>query len=279
MNRSLNLGMRMICLVLCLVCLLSAILPAAADQTTPEEQPVAQSMTTVVRKSASASSISIGQLEEGTAVTVLSEHGDFYRVDCYDMVGYIAKTQIAHKDDDKYYVNCDPASQETRWLNYTDHAEVFALRNSLEALASKQIGSRYVRGGTRPGAFDCSGLTYYLYGKHNIGLHRTATQQLQDGILVPKDGMQVGDLIFFHAPGRPDAVSHVGIYVGDNQMIHSGSKGVARVNLDVDYYQDYFLCARRIVNVDTAKLEQQPVVARITSDFLTANSVSGRTVN
>ena len=277
MNRSLNLGMRMICLVLCLVCLVSVILPAAADQTTPEEQPVAQSMTTVVRQFASAASTPIGQFEDGTVVTVLAEQGGFYRVDCYDMVGYIAKNQIAHRDDGKYYVNCDPASEETRWLTYTDHADALAMRHSLLALAGKQIGSRYVRGGTRPGAFDCSGLTYYLYGKHDIGLHRTATQQLQDGILVPKDGMQVGDLIFFHFPGRPNSVSHVGIYVGNNEMIHSGSKGVVRADLDVDYYEDYFLCARRIVNVDAAQLEL-PVMAAAEGGILNANSVSGRTV-
>ena len=277
MNRSLNLGMRMICLILCLICLVNMMIPAAAEQTTPDEQPLAQTMTTVVRKTAALSSTPIGQFEDGTVITVLDERGDFYKVDCYDMVGYIAKTQIAHTDD-KYYVNCDPASQETRWLSYTDHAEALAMRHSLLALAAKQIGSRYVRGGTRPGAFDCSGLTYYLYGKHGIGLHRTATQQLQDGILVPREGMQVGDLIFFHFPGRPDAVSHVGIYVGNNEMIHSGSKGVVRANLDVDYYEDYYLCARRIVNADAAQLEQ-PVAVMAESGFLTTNSLSGRTVN
>lgn len=278
MNRSLHLGMRLICLTLCLVCLLSVVRPAAADQTAPEEQTAAQTMTTVVHLRASASSAPIGQMENGTAVTVLKEQKNFYKVDCYDMVGYIAKSQIVHTEDGEYYVNCDPDSSETRWLTYTDHAEALALRHSLMALADKQIGSRYVVGGTRPGRFDCSGLMYYIYGQHNIQLHRTAAQQMQDGIVVPWEGMQVGDLIFFYEPGRTYPASHVGIYVGNNQMIHSGSTGVVLSDLDVDYYVDYYLCARRIVNVNTTQLEQ-PVVANVAGSILPSNGISGRTVS
>lgn len=277
MNRSLNLGMRMICLVLCLVCLLSVVRPVAAEETAPEEQTAAQTMTTVVHLRASASATLIGQMENGTAVTVLKEQKNFYKVDCYDMVGYIAKSQIVHSEDGKYYVNCDPESSETRWLTYTDHAEALTLRHSLMALADKQIGSRYVTGGTRPGRFDCSGLMYYIYGQHGIQLHRTAAQQMQDGIVVPREGLQVGDLIFFYEPGRTYPASHVGIYAGNNQMIHSGSKGVVLSDLDVDYYVDYYLCARRIVNVNTVQLEQP--VARIADSLLTASGVSGRTAN
>lgn len=274
MNRSLNLGMRMICLVLCLVCLLSVIQPVKAEQTT-EERPVAQTLTTVVRLRASSRATPIGQIENGAAVTVLKEQKTFYKVDCFDMVGYIAKTQIVHSDDGKYYVNCDPESAETKVLTYTDHAEALALRHSLMALADKQIGSRYVTGGTRPGRFDCSGLMYYLYGQHGVKLHRTAAQQMQDGIVVPKEGMQVGDLIFFYEPGRTYPASHVGIYVGNNQMIHSGSKGVVLSDLDVDYYAKYFLCARRIVNVNAA---EQTVTATVPG-ILPVSGVSGRTVN
>ena len=272
MNRSLNLGMRMICMVLCLVCLLSVVRSVQA-----EEQTVAQTMTTVVHLRASAASAPIGQMENGTAVTVLKEQRDFYKVDCYDMVGYIAKSQIVHRDD-KYYVNCDPESAETLWLTYTDHAEALTLRHSLMALADEQIGSRYVTGGTRPGSFDCSGLMYYIFGQHGIDLHRTASQQMRDGIVVSREGMQVGDLIFFHETGKTYPASHVGIYVGNNQMIHSASKGVILTDLDEEYYAKYYLCARRIVNVDAAQLEQS-MTATVADGILSPNSISGRTAN
>lgn len=277
MNRSLHLGMRMICLTLCLVCLLSVIRPAAAEVTTTEEQTVAQTMTTVVYLRASTGAAPIGQMEDGTAVTVLDELRDYYKVDCYDTVGYIAKSQIVHRDD-KYYVNCNAESEHTRRMTYTDHAEVLALRHSLTALARKQLGSRYVLGGSRPGTFDCSGLTYYLYGKHSIGLHRTASQQLQDGIVVSREGVQVGDLIFFREPGTITAASHVGIYIGNNKIIHSASAGVIVTDLDEGYYLRNYLCARRIVNVAATQLEQPVAVSR-SIGILSTNGVSGRTVN
>lgn len=277
MNRSLHLGMRMICLTLCLVSLLSVVRPVAAEETTLQEQPVAQTMTTVVYQRATAGSAPIGQLENGAVVTVLKELRDFYQVDCYDTVGYIAKSQIVHRDE-KFYVNCDPESKHTRWMTYTAPAEALALRHSLTALAERQRGSRYVLGGSRPGAFDCSGLTYYLYGKHSIDLHRTASQQLQDGIVVSREGVQVGDLIFFREPGTITAASHVGIYVGNNKMIHSASAGVILTDLDEGYYLRNYLCARRIVNVAAAQLEQ-PVAAIRSTGILATNGVSGRTVN
>lgn len=278
MNRSLHLGMRMICLALCLVCLLSVVRPVAAEETAPDEQTAAQTMTTVVHLRASDDSAPIGQMENGTAITVLKEQRDFYKVDCYDMVGYIAKSQVVHSEDGKYYVNCNAESTETRWMTYSDHAEALTLRHSLMALADKQIGSRYVIGGARPGRFDCSGLMYYLYGQHSIGLHRTASQQMQDGIVVSREGIQVGDLIFFSESGRTYPASHVGIYVGNNQMIHSGSKGVVMADLDVDYFAKNYLCARRIVNVDIAQLEQ-PAATSMTGGILSSNSISGRTAN
>ena len=272
MTRSLNPGMRLFCALMCIVCIFGFVRPAAAEQTALSAD---QTYTAIVHLKASSGSQSIGQLEDGTKVTVLGKSGDYYKIDCYDMVGYIAKSQVVHTEDDEYYVNCQAGSSQTRTLTYTGHAEALEDRHSLFALAKKQLGSRYVWGGTRPGGFDCSGLTSYLYSKHGIKLHRTAAQQLQDGIIIPKDALQVGDLIFFYEPGRTYPASHVGIYVGNNQIIHSGSKGVCYADLDVDYFVKYYLCARRIIYTDTVSVT--PVQARIATDTLTVHSVSGRT--
>lgn len=274
MTRSLHLGMRILCFVLCLVGLLSMLPPTVA---TAEEDTTPKTLTAVIRLNAREGATPIGQLEDGTQVTVLDEGKAFYKIDCYDMTGYVAKKQIVHREDGNYYVNCTPESSETRVMTYTPHTEALALRHSLVALGKENLGYRYRYGGTRPGGFDCSGLMLYLYGEHGIKLHRTASQQLQDGIPVPREGLQVGDLIFFCEPARSKLVSHVGIYIGDNRIIHSGSKGTEIADLDVNYYVKYYKCARRIINTAAAQM-QTASPAGVSRNILTADSISGRTV-
>ena len=256
MFRSRKLGLRLLVALLCLSCLLCNVRPMRATAAETEEK--AQTFTTLVHNRAYTSAAVIGQMENGTEIAILGQTREFYKVDCYDMTGYIAKTQILHTEDGKYYVNCDPESTETRVMEYTDHADALTLRHALLDLAKEQLGSRYVYGSSRPGAFDCSGLMYYLYGQYGIQLHRNASAQMQDGIIVAKEGLQVGDLIFFREYGETTLCSHVGIYAGNNQIIHAGSPGVVYADLDGDYFADYYLCARRIVNTGSATVEAAP---------------------
>lgn len=272
-------GLRVLSAVLCFACFLSNAQPAAAvsapepvsvSMSMAASEHTSQTMTTVVRLKANSASNPIGQMENGTKVTVLGKKGNYYKVDCYDMKGYILKSQIVHTKSGEYYIDCKADSSETRMLTYTDHVRALMLRNSLFSLAKEQLGSKYVYGGSRPGAFDCSGLTSYLFSENGIDLSRSAATQLQDGVIIPKEALQVGDLVFFYEPGRHYPASHVGIYVGNNQMIHSASKGVEYRSLDSAYYAKYFLCARRIINTS---------IEQTVSDSLAVNSVSGRVIN
>ena len=268
MTRLQNLGMRIVSLVLCLACLLVLAQPTAASAQSSEAQ---QILTTVVHYSAYYSASVIGQLENGTKVTVLGQKKSFYKVDCYDMKGYIAKSQIVHTEDDEYYVNCVEGSSETKVLTYTDYAQALTMQHSLLALAKEQLGSRYVYGASRPGAFDCSGLTTYLYGQHSISIHRTASTQLQDGVIIPREALQVGDLIFFREGRSSTIATHVGIYVGENKMIHAGGVGVEYEDMDGVYVSRNYLCARRIINTSAVQLDTA------TDSALTVTSVTGRT--
>ncbi|MEU6761490.1 NlpC/P60 family protein [Streptomyces sp. NPDC046853] len=82
--------------------------------------------------------------------------------------------------------------------------------------AYKALGSPYVWGATGPDAFDCSGLTQAAYRSAGIALPRTTYAQIAEGERVPRSQLQPGDLVFFY-----QGISHVGIYVGDGQMIHA----------------------------------------------------------
>ncbi|MEV0638875.1 NlpC/P60 family protein [Streptomyces sp. NPDC050619] len=82
--------------------------------------------------------------------------------------------------------------------------------------AYAKLGSPYVWGATGPDAFDCSGLIQAAYRSAGISLPRTTYAQIDAGRRVSRSELLPGDLVFFYS-----GISHVGIYVGNGQMIHA----------------------------------------------------------
>jgi cell wall-associated NlpC family hydrolase len=98
-----------------------------------------------------------------------------------------------------------------------------ALRDSVVAVARRQIGRRYVLGGTTPsGGFDCSGLVRFVLATLRLGVPRTAAEQATSGHTIAADTgvLRPGDLVTF---GK-SRVHHVGIYTGDGRFIHASVK-------------------------------------------------------
>ena len=282
MMKPLHPGKRICMLALCLCLLISLIPPVAAAEASENTQPLpnekASTLTTVVRSYGFDGASVIGQMENGTKITVLGTWNNFYKVDLYDMKGYIAISQVVQNEAGEYFVACKEGSSETRVMYYESLTNALSLRKSMLALADKQNGTPYVYGGTRPGGFDCSGFTQFLYREHGITINRRASTQLQDGIVVPKEGMMPGDLVFFREAFETCEASHVGIYVGDNTIIHSGSKGICYANLDVDWFAETFLCARRVINTSAAQILEVPAPSTV-ADVCVVRSVSGRTAH
>jgi len=90
---------------------------------------------------------------------------------------------------------------------------------AVDAAMSKR-GSPYVYGAEGPDSFDCSGLTSWAYQQAGISIPRSSSAQSQSGTPVPREQLQPGDLVFFYSP-----VSHVGMYIGNGQMVHAPQEG------------------------------------------------------
>ncbi|WP_323375657.1 NlpC/P60 family protein [Streptomyces sp. RB17] len=82
--------------------------------------------------------------------------------------------------------------------------------------AYAKLGSPYVWGAAGPNAFDCSGLVQAAYRSAGISLPRTTYAQIDAGRRVSRSELEPGDLVFFYS-----GISHVGIYVGNGQIIHA----------------------------------------------------------
>ena len=93
------------------------------------------------------------------------------------------------------------------------------------ALASQFLGVRYVWGGADPlVGFDCSGLVMYVYGQLGIRLTHYTGAQFREGLQLPRDQLQPGDLVFFDEdPVR--GPQHEGIYIGDGRFIQAPHTG------------------------------------------------------
>ncbi|MEU9557624.1 NlpC/P60 family protein [Streptomyces fumanus] len=90
------------------------------------------------------------------------------------------------------------------------------------AAARSALGKPYVWGANGPTGFDCSGLTQWSYAQAGIGLPRTSQAQAGAGRRVPLAAARPGDLVAY----RDDA-SHIGMYVGNGQVIHAPYPGAA----------------------------------------------------
>lgn len=104
--------------------------------------------------------------------------------------------------------------------------------------ATRWIGVPYRYGGTEKRGVDCSGLTSQVFLKIlDVKMPRSSREQQQWCQHINRDKLRPGDLVFFATGSNPNRVSHVGIYIGNGDMIHaSSSRGVIVSNLDEKYY-------------------------------------------
>lgn len=241
-----------------------------------------------IRKGPSTSTDIVGQVESGTDVLLLWNDGDFVKVFYGDeyQSGYIVASALTLKDEwvskekveqvqaDVQKRREEAAAKKIAEEEAKKRAQEAAKKKSAEEAskavsksssasksvsnapasskgqaivneAKKYLGIKYVYGGSTPKGFDCSGLVKYVCAKNGISLSRTSAAQSKQGVTVSKSNLQPGDLLFFAKSGR---VHHVGIYIGNGQMIHAPHTGsyVKVDSINTAYRQREFYCAKRV---------------------------------
>ena len=151
----------------------------------------------------------VGSLKVGNVITIIGKSGNWYKITAGKVTGYVS----------------------AKYVTPMNELESSPVGEAAAALAKSLIGAPYVYGAEGPKSFDCSGLIYYIFEQLDYKLGRTATQQYQNnGEFVAFEDLEPGDLIFIYNPkydksGGTKPVTHVGIYVGDDQFIHASTSG------------------------------------------------------
>ena len=172
----------------------------------------------------------IATLNYGTAVQVLGKTNGWYKISYNGSTGYMSGDYIKIGDA--------PSSGGT------------ALGEKIAAYCQQFVGYPYVYGGASPSTgFDCSGLMYYVYGQFGYSIQRGAgSQYAYSGTSVAKSDLQPGDLVFFSSNGF-ESVTHVGMYIGNNKIVHASGTNVGVIISDLtsSYYTRVYYGAKRII--------------------------------
>jgi len=167
---------------------------------------------------------------KGTTLTVTGASGAWLKVkDAFGTTGYIRSDYVCYESGEA--------------------APALSTGAQLVSTAKSYLGYSYRWGGMSPSTgFDCSGFVNYVYDLYGYDLDRTAQQiYSNNGTYVTKDALQPGDVLCFG--WGSGSISHVGIYIGDGQMVHASTSttGVITSDINSDYYTRMFVGAKRIL--------------------------------
>ena len=102
----------------------------------------------------------------------------------------------------------------------------------------------YLYGGNTKSGLDCSGFIFLIHNEAGLSISRLSSADYFKQAK-PVQLPEPGDLVFFENTYKP-GISHMGIYLGNQQFVHAGSKGVEITNLSVSYWKDRFVSFKRL---------------------------------
>lgn len=185
----------------------------------------------------------------GSILKLLSSDEEFYKIE--------------FPDGRQAYILKDEAQEYETWLSSLDYTE-----ESLIATSKTLMGVPYLWGGTSTKGVDCSGYTKTIYYLNGMVIPRDASQQVHAGKPIDSiadfSKLKKGDLLFFGRKATettPEKVVHVGMWIGDNQFIHSSEMvRISSVDKESPNYDAYnvgrYLRTQRVLNEDDPLLQK-----------------------
>ncbi|MEJ1517731.1 NlpC/P60 family protein [Bacillus cereus] len=135
--------------------------------------------------------------------------------------------------------------QETQNTEQASAAQDSSIGQGMVDHALNDIGIPYAWGGNTHSGFDCSGFVLHLLKEQGItGLPRNSADIYNHGTYVERNNLQPGDVVFFKNTYRP-GISHLGVYIGNNEFVHAGDNGVQKSSLDNSYFAPRYAGAKR----------------------------------
>jgi hypothetical protein len=178
-------------------------------------------------KEASLDSQEVSDLVAGSIMELLGEQSQFY--------------EVRYPNGDKAFVEKSAAQPYREWIAALNPEE------NLIKTSKSLMGLPYLWGGTSPKGVDCSGYTKTIYFLNGIIIPRDASQQVHTGKLVDStrnfENLIPGDLLFFGRAGTDstaERVVHVGMWIGNNQFIHSsGNVHISNMDSKAEDFDEY----------------------------------------
>lgn len=213
-----------------------------------------------VRQDAATDAKRIGYIDNGEKAEILENDGEWLKVQyTEDKEGYVSAEYVTISEEFIYAKTIEEeqaeiaaqkalqereqsTEQETPEVitnitlpttTYTSNAE---LRQGIIDYAKQYLGNRYVHGGSSlSGGTDCSGFTCFIYAEFGYSISRTPGGQYSGaGRSISSEELQPGDIVCYSSNGGKSC-THVGLYIGDGQIIHSANSRKGVIISAVDY--------------------------------------------
>lgn len=186
----------------------------------------------------------IGTIYKGQALAITESDGDWRCIKSDKLTGWVHADYVSNVKTITEVAYKEQISRGT--IDRKNPPVANTKATAIIELAKKQIGKPYVYGSAGPRGFDCSGLMTYIFKSQGISVPRSSVKYTSFGTTVTLANARAGDIAVFDTSGPINGVaSHVGILVGNGQVLHAatGGRGVVYDSLSAPYY------AQRLIKI------------------------------